>query len=73
MVEEPKSKPGEKGIRAGGYMLGIGLIFGLVGLLLVAAEAFVGLFALTIAVILFGIGLIVLLISALIQATSDDD
>lgn len=71
-VDPNAPKPGERGIRAGGYMLGIGLIFGLVGALLVSAEVFAGVFALTIAVVLFGIGLIVLLISALIKATADD-
>jgi hypothetical protein len=71
-VDPNRPKPGERGIRAGGYMLGIGLIFGVVGALLIAAEAFVGVFAITIAVILFGVGLIVLLISAIIKASADD-
>lgn len=71
-ADPDRPKPGDRGIRAGGYMLGIGLIFGAIGALLVAAEVFAGVFALTIAVVLFGIGLIVLLISALIRATADD-
>jgi hypothetical protein len=71
--EEKKSHPGEGGLRAGGYMLGIGLITGLVSVLFVAFEPLVvpGLIGLTVAVLLFGIGLIVLFISALVYALSD--
>jgi hypothetical protein len=66
---KPKSKPGSKGMKVGGYMLGIGIItFGLSALLVDASEAF--LVGATVGALLFAIGLLVVLISAIIAATA---
>jgi hypothetical protein len=73
-VIKPPDKPGTKGLRVGGYMFGIGLAVGAGSALLVAVEAdiaILGLFGLTAAVILVGLGLIILLISAIIYASND--
>jgi len=67
--------PGQQGLRVGGYMFGIGLGIGLLSIVLVSTSsdiALLGLFGLTAAVILVGLGLIILLISSIIYATSDD-
>jgi hypothetical protein len=72
-IEKP-AHPGSKGLSTGGYLFGIGLLVGLGSLLLVSVEsdiALIGLFGLTAAVILVGLGLIILLISALIYVTND--
>lgn len=69
--ETKKPHPGSRGLKAGGYMLGIGLLVGLVGVVIVSAGSFAGVFGLTLAVVLCGLGLIVLLISALIYAAND--
>ncbi|HTR55073.1 MAG TPA: hypothetical protein VMJ10_30515 [Kofleriaceae bacterium] len=70
-VPVPKrDHPGEHGLRVGAYMMGIGLLTGLVSIPLVDAGP--GIFGLTLAVVLLAIGLLVLLISALIYAASTD-
>jgi hypothetical protein len=69
--EKKKPHPGSGGLKAGGYMLGIGLLVGLASALIISAGSFAGVFGLTLAVILCGLGLIVLLISAIIYAASD--
>src|SRR5262249_36664084 len=59
---EPVSKPehpGNGAIRTGGYMFGIGLLVGLGSGLLLAADVFIGVFGMTAAVILVGLGLII--------------
>lgn len=63
--------PGSTGLRVGGYMLGIGAAVGLGSALILDAGAFVGVFGITAGVILVGIGLIVLLVSALVYVASD--
>jgi hypothetical protein len=69
--EPPKAHAGDKGLRAGGYMLGIGLVVGVVSLGGLSAGAFPFVFGLTAGVLLVGIGLLVLLVSALIYAAND--
>ncbi len=69
-MEEPKPKPraGERGLRVGGYMLGIGVVVGGLSLLLVeSSEVF--LFGLTAGALLFAIGLLTIVISAIIMAS----
>ncbi|MDB4959233.1 MAG: hypothetical protein JWO36_6802 [Myxococcales bacterium] len=73
---EPTAHPGSGGLSAGGYMLGIGFLTGIGGAVLVgigaeSGVAVVGVIGLTVAVILVGLGLITLLISALIYAAND--
>jgi hypothetical protein len=67
----PKSRAGVGGMKAGGWMLGIGVIVFLVSIPLVDAAEGLGLLGLTVGSLLFGIGLLVLLISAIIYAASD--
>jgi hypothetical protein len=72
MQEEPKEqpRPGARGLRTGGYMLGIGVVtFGVSLLLVSASDAF--LIGMTVGAILFAIGLITVLISAIIMALAD--
>jgi len=69
--EPPKPHAGEKGLRAGGYMLGIGLLVGFVSLGGLYLGAFPFVFGVTAGVLLVGIGLLVLLVSALIYVTND--
>ena len=69
-VPPPKSSPGSRGLRAGGYMLGIGVLtFGVSTALVSTSAAF--LVGMTVGALLFAIGLITLLISAIIAATAD--
>jgi hypothetical protein len=66
-MEEPTPKPrrGERGLRVGGYMLGIGVVVGGLSLLLVnSSEVF--LIGLTAGAMLFAIGLLTLLISGIL-------
>jgi hypothetical protein len=68
-VPEPKKQPGRRGLRVGGYMLGIGVVtFGLSLALVSSSEAF--LVGMTVGALLFSIGLITLLISAIIAASA---
>jgi len=67
----PQPHPGTAGLRAGGYILGIGLIVGLGSLLIVDSGVFAGVFGITAGVILVGIGLLVLLISAIVYVADD--
>jgi hypothetical protein len=70
--EPPKHHAGESGIRAGGYMLGIGLLTFFVSWGLIAAtDAFGFVFGMTLGAVLVSIGLLTLLISALIYAAND--
>lgn len=65
----PKRKPGRKMVRAGGYMMGIGVIvFGVSVLLVDTSEAF--LVGGTLGALLIAIGFLVLIIGAIIAATS---
>ena len=71
---KPPEHPGNKGLRVGGYMFGIGLAIGAGSALLLAIPsdiAILGLFGITAAVIMVGLGLIILLISAIIYASND--
>jgi hypothetical protein len=68
-VKAPKH-PGVGGLRTGGYILGVGVIVSLVSIPLIVAI--IGLFTLTAGVILMGIGLIVLYVSALIYVSLDE-
>lgn len=68
---KPPPHPGSKAISAGGYMFGIGLIAGLGGALLLAADVFIGVIGITAAVILVGLGLLVMLIGAIVYAAND--
>ncbi len=62
-----KQRAGAGGAKAGAYMLGISIVIGIVSIAAIgASEAF--LVGLTIAVLLFGIGLLTLLISAIMYA-----
>lgn len=66
----PQRRPGSRGLRVGGYLLGIGVIvFGASALLVGASEAF--LFGMTVGAVLFAIGLITLIVSAVIRASAD--
>src|SRR6185295_16562999 len=66
---EPRPRPGSGGLRVGGYMLGIGVItFGVSLALVSSADVF--LIGMTVGALLFAIGLIVLLISAIIMAAN---
>src|SRR5262249_14696737 len=65
----PHEHAGVGGLRVGAYMMGIGLITGVVSVPFVSAGP--GVIGLTIAVLLVAIGLLVLLLSALIYATND--
>jgi hypothetical protein len=71
----PRSKPGSRGLRAGGYMLGIGVItFGVSAAIVSGASEgaiTLGLIGMTAGALLFSIGLITLLISAIIAASAD--
>jgi hypothetical protein len=71
----PKRKPGHRGMRAGGYLLGIGVLtFGVSAAIISGSGdgAFaIGALGLTAGALLFAIGLITLLISAIIAATAD--
>ena len=77
VTAESPQHPGNGGLRAGGYMLGIGMLTGLGSAVLLgiggsaSGIAVVGVIGLTVAVILVGLGLITLLISALIYAAND--
>jgi hypothetical protein len=72
VIPEPKSRAGSGGMKAGGWMLGIGVIVFLVSIPLVESSAEgLGLLGLTVGSLLVGIGLLVLLISAIIYAASD--
>ena len=66
---DDKPYPGQGAVRAGGYMLGIGLVVGLISAAAVNAS-FGFVFGVTLGVLLVGIGLLTLLIGALIYATS---
>jgi len=70
-----KHHPGSTGLKVGGYMFGIGFGIGLVGILLLQgssdAAIGIGLVSVTVGVLMVGIGLIVLLFSALIYAAND--
>jgi hypothetical protein len=71
---KPPEHPGNKGLRVGGYLFGIGLAVGAGSALILAIPgdiAILGLFGLTAAVILVGLGLLILLISAIIYAAND--
>lgn len=66
----PRRKPGQRGLSAGAYLLGIGVVTGGVSLALTeAAEGFV--VGVTVGAILVAVGLIVLLVSAIIYANAD--
>jgi hypothetical protein len=66
---DPPARPGERGLRIGGYMLGIGVItFGVSLALVSSVDVF--LIGMTVGALLFAIGLITLLISAIISASS---
>jgi hypothetical protein len=66
---ESKRRPGSTGLRVGGYMLGIGVVvFGVSLLLVGSSEVF--LVGLTVGALLFAIGLVTVIISALIMAAN---
>jgi hypothetical protein len=65
--------PGQAGVRAGGYMLGIGAITFVISVLGLSAGAFPFIFGATAGVLLVGLGLLVLLISGLVYAVSSKD
>lgn len=69
---EAVDKPhrGSGGLRVGAYMLGIGLVVFLIAIPITAAD-FGGVFVGTLGVVIFGIGLLVLLISAIIYLGND--
>lgn len=68
---KPPEHAGSAAIRTGGYMFGIGLLVGLGSALLLAADVFAGVFGVTAAVILVGLGLIIMLVGAIIYASND--
>ncbi|HLL20697.1 MAG TPA: hypothetical protein VK427_01125 [Kofleriaceae bacterium] len=63
-----KHRPGSTGLRVGGYMLGVGFGIGLVSVILLNAGGAggVGLVGLTVGALMIGIGLLVLVFSALV-------
>jgi hypothetical protein len=68
--EESQPKPGDGALRASAWMFGIGAVSGISGLILVGVGVSVGVFALTLAVVLFIIALITLIAGSSIRAIS---
>ncbi len=67
-LPEPRH-PGSKGMRTGGYMLGVGLIISVVSIPLIYVV--VGIFTLTAGVVLMALGLVWLYINALVYVAQD--